>query len=360
MAKRKVTKRKTTRKKPSNIKNINFKLINILLLIILALLIAIGVLIYLVDAKKVEKSKKEIIKIEKQIKEDLNKIQETSEDKLNNYFKDVKKDDFEEYTEDLYKEYIPEKTETKKEPIKEDTKKEEETLQTEEKPVFHKALPIKTNKPKLAIVIDDVTTTYQINKLLNVGYKTTLSILPPTSRNGSTTEMVKDLPFYMIHFPMEAKYFKGEEQYTLHIKDSYEQIEKRVAQMRSWYPNAQFTNNHTGSKFTENKEAMDKLFRALKKYNFTFMDSRTTSKSVGKIMAEKYNMPYLARNIFLDNEQDFNYIQNQLKQAIRIAKKRGHAIAIGHPYDITIKVLRESKPLLKDLELIYINQLPNL
>jgi len=368
MAKRKIRK-KSTQKKHTNSKNINFKLINILLLIIIALILAIAILIYLVDSKKIDKSKEKIVKIEKKIQNDLNKIQDTSEEKLNKYMKnvEVKKDAFEEYTEDLYKEYIHEKKEKqtlKKDEIidvksKDNTLVEtEKELTTKEESVFHKPLAIKTNKPRLAIVIDDVTTQYQINKINDIGYKTTLSILPPTSRNGSTIKMVDNLPFYMIHFPMEAKYFKGEEQYTLHIKDSYEQIEKRVAQIRQWYPNAKFTNNHTGSKFTENKEAMDKLFKALKKYNFTFMDSRTTSKSAGKIMAEKYDMPYIARNIFLDNEQDFAYIQNQLKKSIRIAKKRGYAIAIGHPHEITIRVLKESKELLKDLELVYVNQLP--
>ncbi|NVJ52439.1 MAG: divergent polysaccharide deacetylase family protein [Campylobacteraceae bacterium] len=363
MAKRK-TRRKSTKTKHTKSQNINFKLINILLLIILALIIAIAVLIYLIDNNKIEESKKEISNIEKKIKKDITKIQETSEDKLNKYVKniEVKKDKFEEYTEDLYKEYIHEKTKdttkkTEDKKLNKETKKEDD-IQTEEIPVFHKTLPFKTNKPKLAIVIDDVTTQYQINRINSIGYKATMSILPPTSRNGSTIEMVNSLPFYMIHFPMEAKFFKGEEQGTLHIKDSYEKIEKRVAQIRNWYPTAKFTNNHTGSKFTQDTQAMDKLFKALTKYNFTFVDSRTTSKSKGKIMAKKYKMPYIARNIFLDNEQKFGYIQNQLKKAIRIAKKRGYAIAIGHPHDITLKVLKESKPLLKDLELIYINQLP--
>ena len=34
------------------------------------------------------------------------------------------------------------------------------------------------------------------------------------------------------------------------------------------------------------------------------------------------------------------YIENQLKKAIKIAKRKGTAIAIGHPYAITIKVLQ--------------------
>jgi len=88
------------------------------------------------------------------------------------------------------------------------------------------------------------------------------------------------------------------------------------------------------------------------------MDSRTTSKTVGKKYAKKYNVPFLARNIFLDNKQEYNYIQNQLKKAIAIAKRSGYSIAIGHPHKITLKVLKESKHLLKGLNLVYIDKMP--
>jgi polysaccharide deacetylase 2 family uncharacterized protein YibQ len=102
---------------------------------------------------------------------------------------------------------------------------------------------------------------------------------------------------------------------------------------------------------------MDKLMRVLKKYSFEFVDSRTTAKSVVKQYAKKYNMKYLSRNIFLDNNQDKAYIQNQLKKAVKIAKKNGSAIAIGHPHSITLKTLKDSEYLLKDIELVFINQL---
>jgi uncharacterized protein len=165
----------------------------------------------------------------------------------------------------------------------------------------------------------------------------------------------------MIHFPMQASSaFKGPEINTLNANDSYETIEKRVKQLRAWYPNAVYTNNHTGSVFTENDEAVDKLFKALKKYNFIFVDSRTSSKSVVKKYAKKYNMPYIVRNTFIDNDRNFSAIQNQLKKAIEIAKKQGYAIAIGHPHNITLQVLKESKHLLKDVEPIFIYQLPYL
>ena len=110
-----------------------------------------------------------------------------------------------------------------------------------------------------------------------------MAFFPPTSGHPDSARIAQNLPFYMIHFPMQASpKFKSPETNTLNITDSYETIENRVKQLRAWYPNAVYTNNHTGSVFTENDEAMDKLFRALKKYNFIFVDSRTSGKSVAK------------------------------------------------------------------------------
>ena len=188
-----------------------------------------------------------------------------------------------------------------------------------------------------------------------------MAFLPPTKYHKDSAKIAQDLPFHMIHFPLQASSsFKGFEIDTLKITDSYEVIEKRVKQLREWYPNAIYTNNHTGSVFTQNEEAVDKLFKALKKYNFIFVDSRTSSKSVIKKYAKKYDMPYIVRNTFIDNEREYSYIQNQLKKSVEIAKIQGFAIAIGHPHNITFPVLKESKHLLKDVETIYINKLPYL
>ncbi|XOB61862.1 divergent polysaccharide deacetylase family protein [Campylobacterota bacterium DY0563] len=341
---KKTTPKKTTRRKNTKTNKSNSKLINILLFIIILLLLAIGFLIYTIDTNKLNETKKEIPKVVKNIE---TKVKETN-DEFDKYFdqiEKIKKDKFEEYTKDFYKEYTD--TEEIKTPNKEEIKKTE---------VKQKATT--SNKPKLAIIFDDVTTQYQINKIHDIGYTTTISVMPPTKRHPDSAKITSKLPFYMIHFPLEARVFKNEESSTLHINDTYEKIEKRVAKIRELYPNAKYTNNHTGSKFTSNEPAMDKLFKALKKYDFIFVDSRTTSKSVAKQMAKKYNMPYISRNVFLDNEQDFDYIQGQLKKAIAIAKKNGFAIAICHPHSMTIKTLKESKTLLEDLDMIYLNQLP--
>jgi hypothetical protein len=43
--------------------------------------------------------------------------------------------------------------------------------------------------------------------------------------------------------------------------------------------------------------------------------------------------------VFLDNERDERLIGRQLDQALRIARRRGRAVAIGHPYPQTRQVL---------------------
>ena len=397
---------KKTNKKKKNKDNLQKNLPKIFLIILtINFNYSISSYMFLSDKKeepiKVEEPQTKISENESATTDELKSFDEKkTEEDLEQPTKDDLHNKFEEYTNELDKDFIDkndneelnEKIVKKLEEIKEEKKKEQvktEILPTDIAPKIEKEKkevkdeikkspstyndkdyisPKKDSyifdnksKPKIAIILDDVSTTAEKEKILNIGYKITMAFLPPTKGHPNSAKIALDLPFYMIHFPMQASSaFKGAEEFTLHVGDSYEKIEKRVAQLREWYPNAIYTNNHTGSVFTENEEAMDRLLKALKKYNFIFVDSRTSAKSVAKKYALKYDMPYIVRNTFIDNDRSYGAIQSQLKKSIEIAKKTGYAIAIGHPHDITIKVLRESKHLLKDVEPIYVNQLPYL
>jgi len=213
------------------------------------------------------------------------------------------------------------------------------------------------SRPVLAILIDDVTTSTQIKNIKNIGYPITMAFLPPTSIHKNSAKITKKLSTYMIHLPLEAGTKRFEETNTLHIGDSISTIDKRIKNLKSLYPKAKYLNNHTGSKFTSSKESMDKLMSVLKKYDFIFVDSRTTAKTKGRESAKKYKVKYLSRNIFLDNKQDAKYITGQLKKAIKISRKYGTAIAIGHPHSITLETLKNSKHLLTGINLVYITHL---
>ena len=212
-------------------------------------------------------------------------------------------------------------------------------------------------KPKLIIIIDDVSSARQVNAIQNIGFPVTMAFLPPTTGHKNSAKIAQDLAVYMVHLPLEASNRSFEEENTLHIGDSLQKIENKIKKIKQYYPNTRYLNNHTGSKFTSDFDSMDKLFTVLKKYNYIFVDSKTTAKSVTKHVAKKHNMPYISRNIFLDNKHEKIYIQNQLKKAINIAKQTGLAIAIGHPHKETLKTLKASKSLLDEVELIQINQI---
>ena len=183
--------------------------------------------------------------------------------------------------------------------------------------VIKKDSIIKKKKPQLVIIIDDVSSSFQVKNILALKHHITMSFLPPTAAHANSALIAKPLDFFMIHIPLEAKStFKFQEKDTLNMNDSYETIENYIQKIRQWYPKGLYINNHTGSQFTANDAAMDKLYKALKKHHFIFVDSRTTSKSLAKKYSNKYQMPFIARNIFLDNEQNFSYIQNQLKKQL--------------------------------------------
>ena len=215
----------------------------------------------------------------------------------------------------------------------------------------------KQTNPKLVIIIDDVSFKGHVRRIKEIPFKITPSFFPPTKRHPNTVLYAKEFPHYMVHVPMQAIHFPKPEPKTLNIDDSYQTILNRIKEVKKDFPKAKFINNHTGSTFTANKEAMLKLFKALKAENIGFVDSKTTPHSKSLIAESKYHIPLYTRNIFLDNEENATYIRNQLKKAVKIAKRKGYAIAIGHPHKITLETLKNSTDLLKDVEVVYIDEL---
>jgi polysaccharide deacetylase 2 family uncharacterized protein YibQ len=106
-------------------------------------------------------------------------------------------------------------------------------------------------------------------------------------------------------------------------------------------------NNHMGSRFTGHAPGMTVVMNELKARGLFWLDSKTTTDSVGPTLAAKAGVPYLERDVFLDNEQTAVAVRAQLQAAIDTAKARGTAVAIGHPHDVTIEALREILPQLR-------------
>ena len=195
-------------------------------------------------------------------------------------------------------------------------------------------------RAKLVLIIDDVATFEHASMVKSIGLKITPSIFPSTKTHPDTPNIARTFEFYMIHLPMQAKHFDSPEIGTLTINESFESMLEKIKKIRKDFPRAKYTNNHTGSRFTSDFDAMDKAYRALIR------------------AAKKYNQPYISRDIFLDDDPSASAVRRELVAAVNLAKKRGYAIAIGHPKKNTITVIKESKNnLLKDVDVVYLKDI---
>jgi len=213
------------------------------------------------------------------------------------------------------------------------------------------------HKPKLAIIIDDVSTSSHVNTIKSLHLPITMSFLPPSKSRPASDALAAKEDFYMVHLPMEAQDFKAEEPLTLRVDDSHAKILQRVEEIKQLFPRVKYINNHTGSKFTADEAAMDRLISVLKSQNIAFIDSRTTGNSKAQKVSKKYDLEYMGRDVFLDHQMDKGYIVSQIKKAIQVAKKHGSAISIGHPHTNTIAALNESKAILREVELVLVDKL---
>lgn len=211
--------------------------------------------------------------------------------------------------------------------------------------------------PRLAIIIDDVSFVNQVKMMLKIPYIINPSFFPPTSRHPNTVKLSKKFKFTMVHIPLEALGYPNPEPDTLLVSDSYKTIQNRIKQIKKEFPSVKYYNNHTGSKFTSNLSAMKKLLKIMKNQRIHFIDSRTTADTKAGIVSKELHIRLLSRDVFLDNSIKKSDIITQLKRAVKIAKKTGYAIAIGHPHTNTLDVLIHSKPYLKGVRLVYVNQL---
>ena len=212
-------------------------------------------------------------------------------------------------------------------------------------------------KPRLAIIIDDVGTKSQVNAIKSLNMSLTMSFLPPSKARPHSAKLASKEKLYMVHLPLEAQSFSAEEPETLRISDSQQKISSRIRNIKDLFPRVRYINNHTGSKFTSDEVSMNRLIYALNENNINFIDSRTTAETKAPKVLKNFGLKYVARDVFLDHHMDKKYIKEQIKKAIKIAKKHGTAIAIGHPHANTILALNESKKLLKEVDLVYINRL---
>lgn len=151
----------------------------------------------------------------------------------------------------------------------------------------------------------------------------------------------------MIHVPMEALKAVDTAPDVLTTKMTKDEIKANLQAMIAKFENIKGINNHMGSKLTEDKEKMLAVMEVLQEQGLFFLDSKTSAASRAEEAAAEIGIAYAHRHVFLDNNNDKQYILGQLKKTEQLARKNGYAIAIGHPKTQTYAALKEWLPKLE-------------
>lgn len=105
-------------------------------------------------------------------------------------------------------------------------------------------------------------------------------------------------------------------------------------------------NNHMGSLLTQRAADMSWLMKAIKQRGLFFVDSRTSNDSIASEVALENDVPTVERDVFLDDTINYTEIDSQFHRLLQIARRYGQAVAIGHPYPLTLEYLERVLPTL--------------
>jgi uncharacterized protein len=216
--------------------------------------------------------------------------------------------------------------------------------------------------PKLAIILDDMGNDREAAEaVFALHYPLTISVLPYHAHSTEIAEEAQRRGLeVMLHLPMRAIANETPEAHQLEAGMSGEEVARVLGGMLESVPTASGVNNHEGSLATADAKLMGELMPLLKQRDLFFVDSRTTAATVAFEEAERAGARSGFRNVpFLDDVQDVTAIRKQLELAMRGAKEKGAAIAIGHPHAETLRALKEMLPRaeVEGVHLVYVSEL---
>jgi hypothetical protein len=114
-----------------------------------------------------------------------------------------------------------------------------------------------------------------------------------------------------------------------------------------------------GSRLTEQVDSMAAVLEVLQERGLFFVDSRTSAASVAAEEARRIGMPSALRDVFLDNVREVPAIAREIRKLAGMARRRGSAVGICHPYPETLAALRQEAEVLRQqgIEVVPVSQL---
>jgi len=205
---------------------------------------------------------------------------------------------------------------------------------------------------RVAFVIDDMGYDVSIlDEILAIDIPITISILPHLPYSVAVARQAhragKEV---LLHLPMEPYGYpercpgSGALLLQMDGDEIADQLEEDILNV----PHISGVNNHMGSRFMEDEEKVTLVLQDLKRRGLFFLDSLTTKDSKGLPVAEMIGLPHAGRDIFLDNDCDFEEALNILHHIVKKRDMWETMIVIGHPHGSTVRAIGAVVPVFRD------------
>ena len=201
--------------------------------------------------------------------------------------------------------------------------------------------------PRVAIIIDDVGFEKEpADEILKIPAQLTWAILPfgPYSREYLQNAKRHHLEV-ILHLPLEPiNNLQNPGPGLIRKKWTPRRMVQQLEADLKEVPGVVGINNHMGSAGTQNDQLMGVIMQEIKQRGMYFVDSMTIDKSVASKYAELFQVPFGERKVFIDNDNDQESQEVELRNLIKQALKDGSAIGITHARPGRAKAIMEMLP----------------
>ena len=208
-----------------------------------------------------------------------------------------------------------------------------------------------TQPPRIAIIIDDLGYHKAAGeRAIELPGPIAYAILPNTPRDAYLAKFAhaqgKEV---LLHLPLQAEQDRTAVGGSLLLDMSRQQFLQAFASSIEAVPHAVGVNSHRGSLLTRHPGHMGWLMEEiLDRGDLFFVDSYTTAESVALRVANESGVPALRRDVFLDPDNRPETLLREFARLKKLARQRGFAVGIGHPYAGTLEFLEKALPSLEE------------
>ena len=203
-------------------------------------------------------------------------------------------------------------------------------------------------RPRIAIIIDDLGYARAAGeRTVALPGPVACAILPGAPGAGRIADAaLANGKEVLVHLPLQAAIDDtGGEPGSITLDMSRMAFSRAFNDALRSVPGAVGVNNHRGSLLTRHPGHMQWLMDEIQHHgSLFFVDSYTTHRSIALRIAEESGVDAVKRDVFLDTDASPVTVRRQFERLKALARSRGAAVAIGHPYEQTLALLELELP----------------